>query len=364
MHRSGQRINHRQDGGDLNMPSTFNPGQVDVLILSYNNGPWLKEAIESALAQTYQNRCITVYDDCSTDNTAEVMAAFAKTAPEVNYVRWPNNIGEGLSTRAAYQNCQGEFIAVLHGDDSWHSRYLESLVQEGLLAHPQCTFAYALWSRLENNISSPCMHLHIPRDNQGVKNVLGHLCLTNWILPSFLVFRREAFLKAGGSERFFNKKLSPTTGPFGDHYTVARLSTLGPCFGSNQRLGHYRIHPQQSSNLIWNRSLHSADRIIDMYDAIFFDKDLFSVTHRYMAKANVMGRIMTDVGVLETAKAMLDSRRVGPALAEQKHAFMQLLIDTLDDLVYDAAPEHPRHQEKFASQAQINEARLALQDNH
>lgn len=335
----------------------FKPGQVDVLILTYNNGPWLIEAIESALAQTYQNITITVYDDCSTDNTVAVMAEFAQRVPEVRYVRRENNIGEALNTRLAYQDCQGEFIAVLHGDDTWQPQYLETLVKNGLLAHPHCSFAYSLWSKQDDKGCTPWMYQHIPRHNDGVKDVLGHLCLTNWILPSFFVFRHDAFLEVGGSERFFKKKLSYNGGPFGDHYTVARLSAIGLCFASSQRLGRYRIHAQQSSNQIWAKTLHSTDRLIDMYDAIFFDKDIFSIPHRYLAKANQFGRIMTDNGIINTALSMLASHRLGPALKALENEFMTLLIETLDDVVYDAPPDHPRHLEKFEPQARIDQIR-------
>jgi len=132
------------------------------------------------------------------------------------------------------------------------------------------------------------------------------------------VFRRLAFLQAGGSERYF-QKLACNGGPFLDHYTVARLSALGPCFASSERLGFYRIHPQQiSSNLVWGKTLRSADHFIDTYDAIFFDKDIFSSLYRYLAKVNEMGRIMTDNGILNTARSMLDSHRLGPALNAAK----------------------------------------------
>lgn len=342
--------------------TVFIPGHVDVLILTYNNGPWLGQAIESALAQTYQNITVTVYDDCSSDNTAEVMAIYAKTAPQVRYVRSERNMGEALNTRAAYQNCRGEFIAVLHSDDLWHPHYLETLI-EGLLKNPQCTFAYALWSRLEGNALNPWMHHHIPRHNDGVKNILGHLCLTNWILPSFFVFRHDAFLKVGGPERLLSKKLTTTGGPFGDHYTVTRLSTLGPCFASSQRLGTYRIHAQQSSNQVWAKTLHSTDRIVDMYDAIFFDKDLFPICYRYMAKANQMGRIMTDIGILNMARSMLSSHRLGPPLKAHQNEFMTLLIESLDDVIYDAAPDHPRYLEKFEAQTHIDQFRQAFMES-
>lgn len=337
--------------------SIFIPEQVDVLILTYNHGAWLREAVESVLAQTYQNMSITVYDDCSSDDTPNVMATFAHSVPAIRYVRRQNNIGEALNTRLAYQECRGEFIAVLHGDDQWHPQYLETLVKEGLLLRPQCTFAYSLWARQDEKGCTPWMYQHIPRSNDGVKDILGHLCLTNWILPSFFVFRRHAFLQVGGSERFFNKKLSPLGGPFGDHYTVARLSALGPCFASSARLGRYRIHAQQSSNQVWARTLHSTDRLIDMYDAIFFDKDIFSIPHRYLAKANALGRIMTDNGILNTARSMLTSHRLGPALKAHEREFMGLLLDTLDDVVYDAAPDHPRHMEKFEPQSMIDQSR-------
>jgi len=102
----------------MNQPA-FIPGQVDVLILTYNHGPWLREAIESVLAQTYQNLTITVYDDCSTDDTPALMANFAHTTPSIRYVRRKKTLANssipGWLMRIAKANSPPFFTGMTNG---------------------------------------------------------------------------------------------------------------------------------------------------------------------------------------------------------------------------------------------------------
>lgn len=111
---------------------------VSIPILCHNYGHFLAEAIESALAQTHPNIEITVWDDGSTDATAEVAAGYA---PDVTLVSQPN-AGIARTCNRAVAAARGDWFAFLSADDRFRPTYVEELL-EAALASPGVSFAYS-----------------------------------------------------------------------------------------------------------------------------------------------------------------------------------------------------------------------------
>jgi glycosyltransferase involved in cell wall biosynthesis len=90
--------------------------RVTVMIPTYNQAAYLREAIDSALAQTYEYLDVVVGDDASTDATSEVVAAISD--PRLRYVKRAFNIGRTENYRdLLYGHATGEFVVNLDGDD-------------------------------------------------------------------------------------------------------------------------------------------------------------------------------------------------------------------------------------------------------
>lgn len=89
---------------------------VSCVVPSYNRAHLLKEAIESTIAQTYQNWEMIIVDDKSPDNTAEVAQSYAAQDPRVKYFLNPE---KGVSSARNYgiQMSKGQYIAFLDDDD-------------------------------------------------------------------------------------------------------------------------------------------------------------------------------------------------------------------------------------------------------
>ncbi|MEM7592161.1 MAG: glycosyltransferase family 2 protein [Cyanobacteria bacterium P01_A01_bin.83] len=100
--------------------------EVSVIIPAYNTGQYIAKAIESALAQTLANIEVIVVDDCSTDNTVEVVQSFDDSRLRLlcNEV----NLGAGGARNRAIEAAQGKWIAVLDSDDWYAPQRLEVLV--------------------------------------------------------------------------------------------------------------------------------------------------------------------------------------------------------------------------------------------
>ena len=96
---------------------------ISVLIPAYNASQTIERAINSALNQTYLNYEILVVDDCSTDNTADIIKKFFLN--KIKFIQHKKNQGEAGSRNTLIKNAKGEFFAWLDSDDEWIKKKLE-----------------------------------------------------------------------------------------------------------------------------------------------------------------------------------------------------------------------------------------------
>jgi glycosyltransferase involved in cell wall biosynthesis len=102
--------------------------RVSIIIPAYNAAQLLPHALDSILAQTYEDWEAIVVDDASTDETAAV--ASGRRDPRISCVRSPRNLGIGGARNQALPHARGELVALLDADDVWLAHYLERQVAE------------------------------------------------------------------------------------------------------------------------------------------------------------------------------------------------------------------------------------------
>lgn len=97
--------------------------KISVLIPSYNHEPYIKQCIDSVLNQTFEDIEILIGDDCSTDNSKEIINSY--TDPRIKKFFYSANCGgsENLNKLITFAN--GDYIAVLNSDDYWEPTKLE-----------------------------------------------------------------------------------------------------------------------------------------------------------------------------------------------------------------------------------------------
>jgi len=96
---------------------------VSIITPTYNCANFIGETIRSVQAQTYQNWEMIIVDDCSNDNTEEVVAAFQE--PRIRYLKNTKNSGAAVSRNWAMREAKGRWIAFLDSDDLWMPEKLE-----------------------------------------------------------------------------------------------------------------------------------------------------------------------------------------------------------------------------------------------
>lgn len=94
--------------------------KVSVCMIAFNHAAYIKQAIESILAQEVDFSLeLVIGDDCSTDNTAAICQEFAQRDPRVRMLPRERNLGVMPNFTRTLRACEGEYIAVCEGDDYW-----------------------------------------------------------------------------------------------------------------------------------------------------------------------------------------------------------------------------------------------------
>lgn len=115
---------------------------VSVIIPNYNHEKFLKERLESIFNQTYPNFEVILLDDCSTDNSREILLEYAKNAKVSQCVFNEVNSGNTFQQWAkGISLAKGEFIWIAESDDYCDLNFLEVLIQP-LLKDKEVALAY------------------------------------------------------------------------------------------------------------------------------------------------------------------------------------------------------------------------------
>lgn len=100
--------------------------RVSVVIPTYNRAHVLRRAIDSVLAQTYQNFELIVVDDGSNDDTGTLVESYQH--PRIRYVRHVQNKGQNAALNTGVQLSCGTYCAFLDSDDEWHADFLQKVM--------------------------------------------------------------------------------------------------------------------------------------------------------------------------------------------------------------------------------------------
>ena len=119
---------------------------VSIIMPSYNTGTFIKETIDSVLAQTYVYWELIIVDDCSTDNTDEIVNEYL-TDKRIHYMKNEINSGAAVSRNRALRMAKGKWIAFLDSDDLWEPEKLES--QIGFMKNNGYHFSYTNYIEID-----------------------------------------------------------------------------------------------------------------------------------------------------------------------------------------------------------------------
>lgn len=100
---------------------------VSIVMPSYNTGHFISETIESVLAQSYLNWELIIVDDCSADDTDDVVKPYLSDE-RILYIKNDTNSGAAVSRNRALREARGKWIAFLDSDDLWEPDKLQKQI--------------------------------------------------------------------------------------------------------------------------------------------------------------------------------------------------------------------------------------------
>lgn len=98
---------------------------VSVIIPAYNSEKYIAETIKSVINQGYKNWEMVIVDDCSTDNTKEIINHYRNIDDRIKYIKLDINSGAAVARNKALELSRGRYKAFLDADDLWDSCKLE-----------------------------------------------------------------------------------------------------------------------------------------------------------------------------------------------------------------------------------------------
>ncbi len=152
---------------------------VSIITPVYDSEKFINDTIRSVLNQSYKNWEYILVDDCSSDNSWEIINSFSQQDNRIKAYRLDINSGSGAARNHAIKNASGKYIAFLDSDDIWIPERLEkhiSFMIKGNYAFSHSSYGYID----EKGIVMPKVY-HVSKQPVGYKFLLRKTdigCLT------------------------------------------------------------------------------------------------------------------------------------------------------------------------------------------
>lgn len=218
---------------------------VSVVVIFLDAERFLREAIESVLAQTFEYWELLLVDDGSTDESSAIARGFSEThADKIRYLEHPgrNTRGMSASRNLGIRESKGEFVAFLDADDVWLDSTLADQVAimrdqpEAAMVYGPLSWWYSWTGRPEDRVRDYIEELGLPADTLiAPPAILPLFLLDKAAVPSGMLVRRTAIERVGGFEDEFE-------GEYEDQVFCAKVCLHLPVFVSSRSWYRYRQH--------------------------------------------------------------------------------------------------------------------------
>lgn len=206
---------------------------VSVIINCYNGEKYLREAIDSVIAQTYENWELVFWDNQSTDSTREIVESYKDS--RIHYFYAPKHTPLGEARNLAVEKANGEYINFLDADDVWSANKLEKqveLIVPGEVEVVYTPFELLIEGQVNENMIKVFFELYLLQNN-GVADYKS-LLKNNYIVFSSVLLNKKIFLENGGINKSFQQ--------YEDYELLLKSSMLTRFACASIACTKYRIH--------------------------------------------------------------------------------------------------------------------------
>lgn len=244
---------------------------ISICLASYNNGMFLRQALDSILSQTYKNIEIIVGDNASTDDTPAILASYDD--PRMTCIRQEATIGCLDHWNALVKASSADIIAVFHADDVYHHDIVEKQVA-ALHGHDSVGAVFCLDRLIDEEGEYVREGVNLPRrwdDYQVLKfhdvlSEIGFRSNSFLVAPTFMA-KKHVFEKVGYFDE--NEAFGASIGGAGDVEMWLRIARKFDIVVVPQRLIDRRISRHQGSRQ------YECSRITPANNFLVLDQYLF-----------------------------------------------------------------------------------------
>ena len=226
---------------------------VTFITATYNTAPYLRETIDSVLAQTYANIEYIVLDDGSTDDTIDILKSYGD---RITWTTHPN-MGETRTVNKGFGMAKGDYIVVVSADDPVKPRLAEVAVPF-MEARPDILVGYPGWDIIDSQstvIDTPRMF-----DYNYDQMLRWHYCMPG---PGTFIRRRAIELEQGRNTDYRY---------IGDYEFWVRLGLRGDFAYIPHNLATWRFHAASTS--VNQRNARMAEEHIRLFETFYQRTDL------------------------------------------------------------------------------------------
>jgi glycosyltransferase involved in cell wall biosynthesis len=246
---------------------------VSIVLTNFNSEKYIRDTINSVLVQTYQNFELIIVDDCSTDDSINVINSFLDK--RIYVYKNAKNLGISLSANLGLSVSKGMYICRLDSDDLWHPRKLE-LQTKYMESHPKIGFLFT-WASKFGYITG--IQSVIPPTHKYIK---ASFLFTSSVVHSSVMFRSSILKKFNG---LYNENIRASV----DYDLWTKMIGIYGFYCLPKILVRYRIHDNQLSSYDNSNQMKNADIIRDFYLNInlFNYDESFSRIHNEICRFKV-----------------------------------------------------------------------------
>ncbi|WP_108245598.1 glycosyltransferase family 2 protein [Muricauda brasiliensis] len=204
---------------------------VSIVTPVYNSEKYLAQNIKSVQLQTHTSLEHILVDDCSTDNSAQIIKHFAEKDNRIRYVKLSENSGAGVARNKAIELAKGDYIAFLDSDDLWYPDKLKK--QLAFMQANNYPFTFTAYDKID--IAGKLLGKQVNAKRKVTyksalyKNPIG--CLT-------VIY----------SISFFGKQYMPKIRKRQDYALWLKLLKKTDAYGIQQCLSSYRVGNESISS--------------------------------------------------------------------------------------------------------------------
>ncbi len=171
---------------------------VSIIIPNFNNQKYIAECLDSCISQTYRNIEIIVIDDCSSDNSIEMVKEYQKKDNRIQLIQNEINLGVSKTRHIGIENSANDWITTIDSDDFYISK--EKIEKEMLLLEKynfnKNIIVFSGIVLVDDNGKYKTNAIN--KENIKEKNIFNFLITRSCGIPRDFIFSKELYYQVGG----------------------------------------------------------------------------------------------------------------------------------------------------------------------